>query len=82
MRGKIPLFTELPRRGLLGNRASGTEGSRKPGFRHCGFRKVGLLHPAPHTRLVFQVLLAEDAFQVLLLALDLVALDYVHHQRQ
>src|SRR4051812_31135565 len=45
-------------------------------------RKFRLLHPAANPALVGQVLLSEGAFQVLLLALDLVALDYVQHQRQ
>jgi hypothetical protein len=33
-------------------------------------RKPVLLHPAPHTRLVLQVLLSEGAFQITFLALD------------
>ena len=46
-------------------------------------QRLGLLHPAPpHTRLGVKVLLAEDAFHILLLALDLVALYHVHYQRQ
>src|SRR5215203_1600382 len=40
------------------------------------------LRPAAHPRLVGQVLLPEGAFQVTLLALDHLALDQVHHQRQ
>ena len=43
-------------------------------------RKLGLLHPAPHTRLVVQVLLPEGAFQITLLAPDHLTLD--HEQRQ
>jgi NAD(P)-dependent dehydrogenase (short-subunit alcohol dehydrogenase family) len=42
--------------------------------------KLGLLHPAPHTRLVVQVLLPEGAFQITLLAPDHLTLD--HEQRQ
>src|SRR5215216_1365900 len=45
-------------------------------------KKLRLLHPAAHPLLVVQVLLAEGAFQVTLLALDHLALDDVHHQRQ
>ena len=41
-------------------------------------RRLDLLHPAAHPRLIAQVFLAEDAFHVLLLALDLVVLDHVH----
>src|SRR5215203_5765535 len=47
-----------------------------------GSRRLDLLHSAAHPRLVAQVFLAEDAFHVLLLTLDLVALDHVQHQRQ
>src|SRR5918998_3096157 len=45
-------------------------------------RKLSLLHPAAHSPLVGQVLLSEGAFQIPLLALDHLALDYVQHQRQ
>src|SRR5215211_8507353 len=45
-------------------------------------RKLRLLHPAAHPSLVVQVLLAEGAFQVTLLAFDHLALDHVQHQRQ
>src|SRR5215210_5614561 len=44
-------------------------------------RKLSLLHPAAHPPLVCQVLLSEGAFQITLLALDHLALDYVQHQR-
>ena len=33
----LPLFTGLPRRGVLGNRASGVRNSRKPNLYHYSF---------------------------------------------
>ena len=35
--GELSLFTQLPRGGLLGNRASGVRDSRKLNFYHCSF---------------------------------------------
>ncbi len=43
---------------------------------------LSLLHPAAHPPLVGQVLLPKGAFQITLLTLDHLALDYVQHQRQ
>jgi hypothetical protein len=36
----LPLFTELPRRGVLGNWASGVRNSRKPNFCHYSFSQT------------------------------------------
>src|SRR5215203_3460160 len=40
----LPLFTELPRRLILGNPGAGSDDSRKPGFRYYR-RRAGLLSP-------------------------------------
>jgi hypothetical protein len=37
LRGGMPLFTELPTRGFLGNWASGVRNSRKPNLCHYSF---------------------------------------------
>jgi hypothetical protein len=44
--GGLPLFTELPRRRLLGNSISGTTHSRKPSFRFCPLLATHMHTPA------------------------------------
>src|SRR5215210_7766011 len=40
LEGRLRLFTELPRRFILGNPVSGIPSSRKPSFRHSAFSET------------------------------------------